>query len=332
MKKNAPLFLLVFCAAGTAAFAQQGAAGRDEWFAKMGVVRSGGDYVYAGPTGRTVLTADQLRRLNEFEATLEAAPDADAVLGGVARRHLGDEGLGLDSPEGAAWFEKGRLTQTGRLAVPGILFKSSASSGAGANASPSLPAKSVNRSVTRIDAVIAASGNPSFDGSVSAAGSPLPEAPGESSSMPSLKPSLGARPLDVKNLPDAPKPAKPDHTAVEKDLFWGSWWGYHAAFAADFTTTGMVISRGGHEMDPLYTRFGNKNMGGVIGSAIALHAVASVASVELYKQAAKKHGLMRYALDAAAIGINSYGIGTHSWGAGHNVGVLNDWNTPAKPR
>lgn len=33
---------------------------------------------------------------------------------------------------------------------------------------------------------------------------------------------------------------------------------------------------------------------------------------------------------AGVIGINSYGIGVHGWGAGHNVGVLDGWNAPAK--
>ena len=90
----------------------------------------------------------------------------------------------------------------------------------------------------------------------------------------------------------------------------------------------MVLGRGGYETDPLYTRFGNKNMKGVIGSAVALHGVATLGSMALYKEAAKTHGVKRVLLDTAAIGINAYGIGVHTAGAGHNVGVLQNWNSP----
>jgi hypothetical protein len=326
MRLNLLLALAFICAAVAPAGAQEDGSVRAAWFAKMGVERSGSDFVYSGPSGRMVLTDDQLRQLNEFEGTLEAAPDAEAVLGGVARRRLADLALGLDSPEGAAWFEKGRLTEAGRLAVPGIVLKAHAPS-----ASASVPTKAEDRSVSRVDGTLAASANPNFDGAASAAAVAAAMAPSGPFSSSGLKPSSPVRPLDSRTLPDAPQPVpKPAHTTLEKDLFWSSWWGYHAAFAADFATTGRVIGRGGYETDPLYTRFGNKNMAGVIGSAIALHAIASVASVALYKEAAKKHGLLRYALDAAAIGINSYGIGAHVQGAGHNVGVLDDWNSPKK--
>jgi hypothetical protein len=137
----------------------------------------------------------------------------------------------------------------------------------------------------------------------------------------------GAAPGSDKPLPDAPKPA---HTALEKNLFNAAAIGYHSAFVADFATTGMVLGRGGHETDPLYTRFGNKNMAGVIGSAVALHAAATIGSLTLYKEAAKKHGIKRVLLDAAAIGINGYGIGAHAQGAVHNIGVLKNWDKPAK--
>ena len=155
----------------------------------------------------------------------------------------------------------------------------------------------------RVGAVLDAAASPQFDGTSAAA----PE----------------------NALPDAPKP-KPAHTALEKDLFNATAMGYHSAFVADFATTGMVLGRGGHETDPLYTRFGNKNMAGVIGSAVALHAAATVGSLALYKEAAKSHGVKRVLLDAAAIGINAYGIGAHTQGAVHNVGVLADWNSPKR--
>ena len=331
MKMNLLLASSLLCAAGASASAQEDGSVRAALFAKMGVERSGNDFVYTGPAGRTILTADQLQRLNAFETTLEIAPDADAVLSRVDRQELDAEGRAPDSADGAGWFAKTadgwRLTDAGRRAVPAIVLKTPSSAAAASNAAPAVPTKALDRSVSRIDGALAASANPNFDGAASAAAVAAAMTPSGPFSASGLKPSSPLRPLDSKNMPDAPKP---NHTALEKDVFWSTWWGYHAAFAADFATTGMVIGRGGYETDPLYTRFGNKNMAGVIGSAIALHAIASVASVALYKEAAKKHGLLRYALDAAAIGINSYGIGAHVQGAGHNVGVLDDWYTPKK--
>lgn len=132
-------------------------------------------------------------------------------------------------------------------------------------------------------------------------------------------------------LPDAPEPvaarpaSKPKPTTLEKDLYWSTSMAYHAAFVADFATTGMVLGRGGYETDPLYTRFGSKNMKGVIGSAVALHAAASVASYGLYKEAQKKHGALRHVLMTAAVGINAVGIGSHVQGTAQNIGVLNNW-------
>ena len=151
----------------------------------------------------------------------------------------------------------------------------------------------------RVGAVLDAAASPQFDG--------------------------GAAPAPEKPLPDAPKPA---HTRLEKNLYNATALGYHSAFVADFATTGMVLGRGGYETDPLYTRFGNKNMAGVIGSAVALHAAATAGSMALYKEAAKTHGVKRVLLDAAAIGINAYGIGAHTQGAVHNIGVLKNWNSP----
>jgi hypothetical protein len=306
MKTNALIVSSILCIAGISASAQQEGSARAAWFSKMGVERSGDDYVYTGPDGRVVLTADQVRRLGAFEATLESSPDGDAMLRSIDR----DE-----------------------RAVPGIILKAASIDAANGKTPGKEPSTAMERGVSRVDGVLADSANPSFDGAVSAksvTSIPAAFALSPSYSSSNLQPSSQFRPLDAaaKELPDAPKPAKPAHTALEKDLFWSTWWGYHAAFAADFTTTGMVIGRGGYETDHLYTQFGNKNMAGVIGSAVAVHAIASVASVALYREAAKKHGVWRYTLEAAAIGLNSYGIGTHTWGAAHNVGVLNNWNSP----
>ena len=162
-------------------------------------------------------------------------------------------------------------------------------------------ARDFSSSRDRVGAALDAAATPGFDGGAAPAPAPLP---------------------------DAPKPVKPAHTALEKNLFNAAALGYHSAFAADFATTGMVLGRGGYETDPLYTRLGKKNMSGVIGSAVALHAAATVGSLALYKEAAKTHGVKRVLLDAAAIGINAYGIGAHTQGAVHNIGVLNNWNSP----
>jgi hypothetical protein len=119
-------------------------------------------------------------------------------------------------------------------------------------------------------------------------------------------------------------PQQPRSTPLERNLFWSTWWVYNAAFVADFTTTGMVLGRGGHEADPIYTLFGNKNMAGVIGSAVVFRAVTSIISIELYKAARKRHGAWRFILNATATGLNTYFIGIHTCSAINNVGVYND--------
>ena len=116
---------------------------------------------------------------------------------------------------------------------------------------------------------------------------------------------------------------QPQPSVLEKNLFWSAWWSYHAAFIADFTTTAMILDRGGREADPLYTQFGNKNMTGVIGSALVIHAIASIISFELYKSSHKRHGAWRFILNATATGINSYFVGIHTYAAISNVGVYN---------
>ena len=67
-------------------------------------------------------------------------------------------------------------------------------------------------------------------------------------------------------------------SVLQRSLYYPTWWGYHASFIADFTLTGMILDRGGREGDPLYTLFGERNMAGVIGSAIAVHAFYSFIS------------------------------------------------------
>jgi len=130
-------------------------------------------------------------------------------------------------------------------------------------------------------------------------------------------------------LPDAPtpttRPVPVPMTRGEKAAdaaFWTTWWGYHAAWAADFTTTGLILSRGGFEKDPLYTRFGNQNMAGVIGSAVVVHTALSGASLLLHEEAKKHTGFTRRALEAAAIATNSVYIGVHASAAAGNVDVL----------
>src|SRR5579883_1108831 len=104
-------------------------------------------------------------------------------------------------------------------------------------------------------------------------GQQTPDAPSALSSLQNASFDTAAKEKPAAALPDAPSSkAKPEHSTAEKALFWSSYAGFHAAWAADFTTTGMILNKGGYEMDPLYTRFGNRNMASVIGSAAAVHA------------------------------------------------------------
>jgi hypothetical protein len=118
-------------------------------------------------------------------------------------------------------------------------------------------------------------------------------------------------------------PPQQQQPAIAKDLFLSTWWGYHAAFAADFTTTAMIISSGGHEGDPVYTAFGDRNMAGVIGSAVVFHAAASFISFQLYKAAQRRHGAGRFILNATATGLNSCFLGIHTYAAINNVKLYN---------
>jgi len=323
MKIDILLLSVFIVVSGVSANAQQADAARSALMTQMGIQRSGNDFVYNG----AALTADDMRKMDGFAATVEPGTDPDAALVKIDREELAAEGRAPDSAsaDGTIWFSKSpdgwRLTDAGRRAVPSIVLKNTAATAARTPAT-AISAKPLDLELpaSRVAAIVAASGNPNFDSS-SSNGPDLPDAP---SASVMLKPGSG---LAAHTLASAPKPKE---SALEKDLFWSSWYGYHAAFAADFATTGMVIGKGGYETDHLYTQFGNKNMTGVIGSAVALHAVASVASVALYKEALKKHGAWRRVLEAAAIGINGYGIAVHTEGAAHNVGVLDNWNSPTK--
>ncbi|HEX7510794.1 MAG TPA: hypothetical protein VF335_05810 [Chitinivibrionales bacterium] len=126
--------------------------------------------------------------------------------------------------------------------------------------------------------------------------------------------AISTRPI-ILSLP------KPQHSPLERNLFWSSWWSYHGAFIFDFTMTGLILNRGGWETDPVYTQFGDKNMAGVIGSGLAVHAAASIISYELYKAALKQQGAWRFILQATALGINSYFVGIHTYAAISNVDV-----------
>jgi hypothetical protein len=280
-------------------------ADHSAWYAKLGLQRS-------------ALSADSAARLDAFFARLEAEPVPDAVLERMEQAELASEGKAPGDPaaDGAFWLSRTdggwRLTDAGLKAVPAIVLKNTAGLDPKTAAAEPKPLD-LSLPQSRIDAILAQ--NPGFDGS-SSRDSGLPDAPLPSAALAASTPRSGLSPAN-KAIPES---------KFEKDAFWSTWWGYHAAFAADFTTTGMVIARGGYETDHLYTQFGNKNMAGVIGSAVVLHAVASLASVELHNQALKHHGFVRKAMEAGAIAINCYGIGVHSWGAGHNVGVLDNWN------
>ncbi len=131
---------------------------------------------------------------------------------------------------------------------------------------------------------------------------------------------------NVVNVPANLVLQQPQYSIIEKDLFLSTWWGNHAAFVADFATTGMILNSGGSEGDPIYTVFGEKNMAGVIGSAVVFHTATSFISFQLYKTAQKRHGAVRFILSAAAIGLNSYCLCTHMGATIYNINTYNTMN------
>ena len=104
-----------------------------------------------------------------------------------------------------------------------------------------------------------------------------------------------------------------------KNAFWSTWWASHAAFAADQATTVQAIHQGHHETDHLYTQFGNRNTVGVIGSAVAIHAVISIFSLALHRTASKRRGWTAKVLETLAIGINGGDFAAHTYGAVYNL-------------
>ena len=118
-------------------------------------------------------------------------------------------------------------------------------------------------------------------------------------------------------------PQQPHYSDIERNVYWSTWWGYHVSFISDFTTTGMIIDRGGREGDPLYTQFGERNMAGVIGSGVAFHAVFTVISYTLYRAAGTRHGAWRFLFYAAATGITSYFLSVHTYATFGNISLYN---------
>jgi hypothetical protein len=116
---------------------------------------------------------------------------------------------------------------------------------------------------------------------------------------------------------------QPSYSSIERNFYWSTWWAYHASFVADFTTTAMIMDRGGREGDPLYTLFGERNMAGVIGSAVVFHVVFTVISYSLYRKSGTRHGIRRFLLYATATGINSYFFTVHSYATIGNIKLYN---------
>jgi hypothetical protein len=115
----------------------------------------------------------------------------------------------------------------------------------------------------------------------------------------------------------------PQPSVLERNVFWSTGWVYHASFVSDFALTGMILDRGGREGDPLYTLFGERNLAGVIGSAVVFHVVFSLISWKCYKEANKRRGTWRFLMHATAIGINSYFLAVHTYATFNNINVYN---------
>jgi len=148
---------------------------------------------------------------------------------------------------------------------------------------------------------------------------PALKAPEKSSGFSS---SLMAPPAP--DLPDAPKPqvrkSRPDY--FYRTLLPTSW----AATGLDAYTTATVLGRGGYEMDPLYTAFGNKNEKGVITSMIVGQALVTTAAILLHR-AGRKHRVLRWLSD----GLLAYKTEANVQGATHNFLLLSRWpsNSPS---
>jgi hypothetical protein len=125
------------------------------------------------------------------------------------------------------------------------------------------------------------------------------------------------------NCTSSVNPTLPQPSVFERSVYWSTWWVYHSSFVSDFTLTGMILDRGGREGDPLYTLFGERNMAGIMGSAIVFHAFFSLISWKCYKEANKRRGAWRFLMFATATGINSYFLAVHTYATFNNINVYN---------
>lgn len=319
--------LAVLLAAGPALSRAQMVAA-DAPPAGFGLSQTDDAWVYRAPNAASrTLSADERARLTDFFAALPA-DGRDAALAAPVLAELSREGR---DPAVSGWISgagaSSRLTDQGRGEVAAAVL---ASADAPRAVPPALPSSASSQLSVVMAAIPARPAAVNFDGARAGAdAAAVPAAPFSSSRATTLAASA--------ELPDAPTPAVvpvPTSAAARKtkekrtkldDAFWASWWGYHAGWAADFATTGLVLARGGYEKDHLYTMFGNKNMAGVIGSAAAVHVAISAASLVLYKEARKRKGWKHAVLETAAIAANSYWTGVHMDAAAGNAALLNDW-------
>jgi formylglycine-generating enzyme required for sulfatase activity len=181
------LFATLLWAAALSVRAQEADAAHAVWYVRLGLQRS-------------ALSAGQARKMDEFAARLEAAPDADAMLQEIVLRESDDEGRAPDAAlaDGTSWFRKTpdgrRLTDAGLRAVPGIVLKEPAAA--------ARPGSETRVEAARLDALLIAAATPNFDGASSAANAADLPAP---SPLAAMKPAGNAPDDDFQELFPGPR-------------------------------------------------------------------------------------------------------------------------------
>jgi hypothetical protein len=276
----------------------------------------------SGDFAHTTLNDEQSARVEAFLERVEASTSTrEFVLSKVAMNRLASARLAPDAvaPDGTHWFEAQfavyRLTAAGKRAVPGIVIGAGSVSAAQALGTPPAPPGALKPAGDLGARILAAADAAGFDRSRVVSVEDPDDGPCTTTPATSRNASL----------PPLFRVVPPEHTTLEQIAFQSSWWAYHAAWAADITTTAMFLRRPNDvEQDPLYTMFGNHSEAGVLGSATVVHAAISGASWALYDLARyQKQRWLRDALDAAAFGINAVGVGAHLDGTINNVNLLN---------
>lgn len=298
----------------------------------MGLEPSGNALVYVrfaqGLRRPIALSAGQAEKIASFLRDAGLSPELqEATLRQTALRALENAGLQPHAvtPDGTSWFDGTsgtlHLTNSGKRAVPAILLGDPFGSIAADVAT------AVQGSPThgeRLQGLLAGIPGVNFDNA--ARRGELANAavvPGASAGR-GLATPLGAM-SSVPAKAGVPPPAADQETKASPDkekIFKRSQGLFHLAWLSDLFFTRRMLAGGGRELNPLYTRFGAKNVAGVLLSMLGFHLLLSWLAWRLFRWAGKQAGATRENAENLAIAVTLGATLTHLHGMIHNIRLI----------